>query len=57
MLYFIYFLLSLKGRLIDLVKKKATNLRRVTFLVFDEADKMFNLGFGKGSFFFYISFF
>ncbi|VUZ51914.1 unnamed protein product [Hymenolepis diminuta] len=33
------------GRLIDLVKKKATNLRRVTFLVFDEADKMFNLGF------------
>ncbi|VDD75390.1 unnamed protein product [Mesocestoides corti] len=33
------------GRLIDLVKKKSTNLRRVTFLVFDEADKMFNLGF------------
>uniref|UniRef100_A0A1I8GU29 RNA helicase n=1 Tax=Macrostomum lignano TaxID=282301 RepID=A0A1I8GU29_9PLAT len=33
------------GRLIDLVKKKATNLRRVTYLVFDEADKMFQLGF------------
>ena len=31
-------------RLIDLVKKRATNLRRVTYLVFDEADKMFNLG-------------
>ncbi|XP_025093401.1 LOW QUALITY PROTEIN: ATP-dependent RNA helicase DDX42-like [Pomacea canaliculata] len=33
------------GRLIDLVKKKATNLRRVTYLVFDEADRMFDLGF------------
>ncbi|KAH8849397.1 ATP-dependent RNA helicase DDX42 [Schistosoma japonicum] len=33
------------GRLIDIVKKKSTNLRRVTYLVFDEADKMFNLGF------------
>lgn len=33
------------GRLIDLVKKKATNLRRVTFVVFDEADRMFDLGF------------
>ncbi|KAL3316720.1 ATP-dependent RNA helicase ddx42 [Cichlidogyrus casuarinus] len=39
-------LICTPGRLIDLVKKKATNLRRVTFLVFDEADKMFNLGFG-----------
>lgn len=36
-----------QGRLIDLVKKKATNLRRVTYLVFDEADRMFDLGFGK----------
>ncbi|XP_076460295.1 ATP-dependent RNA helicase DDX42-like [Babylonia areolata] len=33
------------GRLIDLVKKKAVNLERVTFLVFDEADRMFDLGF------------
>lgn len=33
------------GRLIDLVKKKATNLRRVTYLVFDEADRMFDMGF------------
>ncbi|XP_041478434.1 ATP-dependent RNA helicase DDX42-like [Lytechinus variegatus] len=33
------------GRLIDLVKKKATNLRRVSYLVFDEADRMFDMGF------------
>ncbi|CAJ0582107.1 unnamed protein product, partial [Mesorhabditis spiculigera] len=33
------------GRIIDLVKIKATNLQRVTFLVFDEADRMFDLGF------------
>ena len=39
--------LHLQGRLIDLVKKKATNLRRVTYLVFDEADRMFDMGFGK----------
>lgn len=35
------------GRMIDLVKMKATNLRRVTFLVLDEADRMFDMGFGK----------
>lgn len=35
------------GRIIDLVKIKATNLERVTFLVLDEADRMFNMGFGK----------
>ena len=40
-------LLFCQGRLIDLVKKKATNLRRVTYLVFDEADRMFDMGFGK----------
>jgi len=38
---------SLQGRLIDLVKKKATNLRRVTYVVFDEADRMFDMGFGE----------
>lgn len=34
------------GRIIDLVKMKATNLTRVTFLVLDEADRMFDMGFG-----------
>ena len=33
------------GRLIDLVKCKATNLNRVTLLVLDEADRMFAMGF------------
>jgi ATP-dependent RNA helicase DDX42 len=33
------------GRLIDLVRRRATNLRRVTFLVLDEADRMFEMGF------------
>lgn len=33
------------GRLIDLIKAKTTNLQRVTYLVFDEADRMFDMGF------------
>uniref|UniRef100_H2YEC3 RNA helicase n=1 Tax=Ciona savignyi TaxID=51511 RepID=H2YEC3_CIOSA len=33
------------GRIIDHVKKKNTNLLRVTYLVFDEADRMFEMGF------------
>lgn len=37
----------MQGRLIDHVKKKATSLQRVTYLVFDEADRMFDMGFGK----------
>lgn len=35
-----------KGRMIDMVKIKATSLQRVTFLVLDEADRMFDMGFG-----------
>ena len=33
------------GRLIDFLESKVTNLRRVTYLVLDEADKMLNMGF------------
>ncbi|KAJ2937992.1 hypothetical protein O0L34_g14446 [Tuta absoluta] len=33
------------GRVIDLVKCKATSLQRVTYLVLDEADRMFDMGF------------
>ena len=35
------------GRLIDLIKAKSTNLERITYLVFDEADRMFDMGFGN----------
>ena len=40
------------GRMIDMVKIKATNLLRTTFLVLDEADRMFDMGFGDFSYFF-----
>lgn len=33
------------GRIIDHIKGNSTNLQRVTFLVLDEADRMFELGF------------
>lgn len=33
------------GRLIDMLESNATNLRRVTYLVLDEADRMLDLGF------------
>ncbi|KRZ11219.1 ATP-dependent RNA helicase DDX42 [Trichinella zimbabwensis] len=35
------------GRIIDLVKAKATNFERVTYFVLDEADRMFDLGFDR----------
>ncbi|GLC43085.1 hypothetical protein PLESTB_000864700 [Pleodorina starrii] len=33
------------GRMIDLIRMKACGLARVTYLVFDEADRMFDMGF------------
>lgn len=33
------------GRMIDLLKMKACNFLRATYLVFDEADRMFDMGF------------
>jgi ATP-dependent RNA helicase DDX42 len=35
------------GRLIDLIKGKATTLSNVTMLIVDEADRMFAMGFGE----------
>jgi len=33
------------GRLIDMLDSHATNLKRVTYLVLDEADRMLDMGF------------
>jgi len=33
------------GRMIDMIKMKVTNLERVTYLILDEADRMFDMGF------------
>jgi len=38
-------IVSTPGRLIDMVKSKATNLRRVTMVILDEADRMLEMGF------------
>lgn len=38
-------LIASPGRLIEMLKKKATDLIRVTYLVLDEADRMLSLGF------------
>lgn len=40
-------LIATPGRLMEMVTKKATNFRRITYLVIDEADKMFSMGFEK----------
>jgi len=38
-------IIATPGRMIDLIRTKATNLLRCTMLVLDEADKMFEMGF------------
>lgn len=40
-------LIATPGRLMEMVQKKATNLKRCTYVVIDEADKMFSMGFEK----------
>lgn len=40
-------IVSTPGRLIDLVRADATNLRRVTMIILDEADRMLDMGFEK----------
>ncbi len=40
-------LIATPGRLLDLINTKDTNLRRITYLVLDEADRMLDMGFEK----------
>lgn len=40
-------LIATPGRLLDFMNSKDTNLRRTTYLVLDEADRMLDMGFEK----------
>jgi ATP-dependent RNA helicase DDX41 len=41
----VHLVIATPGRLIDLVRKKAINLRRCRFVCIDEADRMTDIGF------------
>lgn len=40
-------MIATPGRLLDFMNTKDTNLRRITYLVLDEADRMLDMGFEK----------
>ncbi len=40
-----HIIIATPGRLIDLIKRKAVNLKHLEYLVLDEADEMLNMGF------------
>ena len=43
----VHFLVATPGRLCDLVKQKAVNIKNCSVVVFDEADRLFDMGFQK----------
>ena len=40
-------MIACPGRLLDFLENKKTNLRRVSYVVLDEADRMLDMGFDK----------